>query len=386
MKINVLNVCNINSFLVLLLFFSFCSELDEIGKTVVLAEDMDIPAKEVYLTTMEEKAVVLDTALVSNGSFRFSFTDEFDPFKACIAYRNEDGGMSMVYFKNDDSDSASSSTYSEFFVVERGKTYLQGKGSLNNQHVFASVIDGEENKLIFNPGYEALGKIDNSSKQGYEEGITVVKKQAEDYPYSFLLMDRVYANRGTYKKQDLEYILSKTEGKVSESANAYNLGVYLKNLSDDYDPLKAFPILNKDGVYVTDYDRKKKLNMLILTATWSHASNLLLYYMNLEKQNFESEDLYIVDIDANEVKDWWWNVKGSKENNFVWDELNVPIPQRQLFLRLYACDGFPLVIFTDQNGKEVKRFYDEEYSNHKYKYNSKNLEEIKRFIENYLDN
>lgn len=43
-------------------------------------------------------------AKVSDGSFRFSFTEELDPFKACIAYLNDEGVMSMIYFMSDDPD------------------------------------------------------------------------------------------------------------------------------------------------------------------------------------------------------------------------------------------------------------------------------------------
>lgn len=378
---------NVNPFLFVILLFSFCSEPEEVGKTVILGKGISIPADKVYLTTMEERAIVLDSAKVSDGSFQFNFADEFDPFKAYIAYRTKEGKVSMVYFKNSDLDSADSFTYSEFFIVERGTTRLEGKESQNKQYVFASVVNGEENTLIFNPGYEVLGNVDNSSKERYEESVESIKKSVEDHPNSFLLIERVYADRGNYKKQDLEFILSKIKAKARQSAHAYNLGIYLKNLPDNYDPFKAFPLLNKEGVYVTDYDRKKKLNMLILTATWSHPSNLLLYYMDLEKQNFEIEDLHIVDIGLDEVADWWMEYKIVKGGDFIWDQLYVPPKMRQNFLRLHASNGFPLIIFTDQEGKEVKRFWDEEYRNIKnYKYNSKNLEEMKDFIRNYLNN
>ena len=375
----------IEFFVLFFLFLTFCSKPKELGKTVIIAENMDIPADKVYLTTMEKRALVLDSAKISDGSFQFNLTEEMDPFKAYIAYRNKEGKLSMVYFKNNDPDSADSFTYSEFFVVERGKTHLKGKAETNKQFVFASVIGGEENKLLFNPGYESLGNVDHISKERYEESFESVKKSVENYPFSFLLIEKVYANRGNYKKNDLQYILSKMNAKVIESTYGYNLGIYLKNLPDNYNPFKAFPVLNKENVYVTDYDRKEKLNMLILTATWSHSSNLLLHYMNLEKQNFEIEDLYVVDIGVDDLESWWWQIKGSKRNSFVWDEFYVPVERRQIFLGLHDCNGFPLIIFTNQEGKEIKRFWDEEYRNIKnYKYNSKNLEEMKSFIENYL--
>lgn len=104
--------------------------------------------------------------------------------------------------------------------------------------------------------------------------------------------------------------------------------------------------------------------------------------MDLEKQNFEIEDLHVVDIDVDDLESWWWQIKGSKRNSFVWEELYVPVERRQIFLGLHDCNDFPLIIFTN---KEVKRFWDEEYRNIKnYKYNRKNLEEMKSFIESYL--
>lgn len=248
-------------------FLIICSKPKKGGKTVVIAEKMVIPADKVYLTTMEERALVLDSAKISDGSFQFNLTEEMDPFKAYIVYRNKEGKLSMVYLKNNDPDSADSFTYSEFFIVERGKTHLKGKIETNKKNVFASAIGGEENKLIFNPGYESLGNVDNISKERYEESFESVKKSVENYPFSFLLMEKLYANRGNYKKNDLQYILSKMNANVIESTYGYNLSIYLKSLPDNYDPFKAFPILNKENVYVTDYDRKKKLNMLILTAT-----------------------------------------------------------------------------------------------------------------------
>ena len=374
-------------FLVLLaLFFESCSKPEEVGKTVIIAENLIIPSDKVYLTTMEKSAIVLDSAEVFDGSFRFDFAEEVDPFKACIAYRNLDGKTSMVYFKNNDRDSVDSFTYSEFFIVEQGTTRLEGRESSDKQHVFASVIDGEENRLIFNSDYKTLGYVDNSDEETYDETLASVKKSVGNFPYSYLLMKAVYANRGNYKKQDVEYILNKVKPEIRKSAHGYNLGIYLKKLPDNYNPLEAFPLLNKEGGYVTDYDRRKKLNMLVLTSTWSHPSTLLLYYMDLEKHNFERDDLYIVDIGADEVADWWLEYKVAKGGDFIWDQLYISPERRQIFLGLYACHGFPLVVFTDQEGKEVKRFWDETYTNIKdYKYDSKNLEEIKNFIKKYLD-
>lgn len=376
----------ISFFVLLVLFFESCSKPEEVGKTVIIIENLIIPSDKVYLTTMEKSAIVLDSAKVFDGSFRFDFAEEVAPFKACIAYRNLDGKTSMVYFKNNDPDSVDSFTYSEFFIVERGTTRLEGRGSSDKQYVFASVIDGKENKLIFNSNYETLGYVDNSDEETYDETLASVKQSVDNFPYSHLLMEAVYANRGSYKKQDLVYILDKVKPQVRKSAHGYNLSIYLKELPDNYNPLEAFPLLNKEGGYVTDYDRRKKLNMLILTTTWSYPSTLLLYYMDLEKHNFERDDLYIVDIGADEVADWWLECKGAKGGDFIWDQLYVPPQRRQIFFGLYAFRSFPLIVFTDKEGKEVKRFWDEEYLNIKdYKYDSKNLEDIKKFIEKYLD-
>ena len=365
------------------IFLVCCSEPEAPGKTIILGENMDIPADRVFLTNTDEKPRILDTAKVIGGTFTFNLADEYEPFRAYIVYLNSNGRYSMVYFID---DSQNSIPYSEFFVVEPGLTHILGRDKSGYQSAFASVQSGEENKLIFNPGYWNLGFVDNTSEATYKHTLARVKEHINAYPDSYLLLESVYESRGNYFKEDLAAVLASAGKKVSNSVSAINIQSYLDALPDNYNPLQAMPLLNRNNGFVTDYDRKEKLNMLIVTHSWFYPSILLMFYMNRDKEAFDIEDLAIVDIGAEEIEEWWTD-KVDQSGDVAWDQLYVPVKRRSLFFNLHGLNkGFPLIIFTNEQGKEIKRFYPNKFDKFSTEEKMAYLNQLKVFISDYLKN
>ena len=355
--------------------------------TVVEGRLLQITADKVYLTTMEKHASVIDSAIVNKGNFRFGFDKETTPFRACIAYRNPAGNIEIVRFlpgNKRTEDSRINAKALEFFIVESGKTVLEGTGvGQAGGGVYASVLGGVENSLVFerlpvfDVDYDGLGVVDLTDEPTYRKSITVVNNIVDEYPHSYLLLERIAVNRWMYRKQDIAKILSKFDRNLMESGLGQGLLGYMERLADNYSPTEPITLVDGQGKFVSGYDRKKSLNMMIFSKSYIHDTELFLFYLKQQQGEFQNDNLYIVDIDLNEMHEWWQSkLKDADEK--IWDQLHADRKETmQLIFDRYGAttSQLPWVIFTDNNGAVVGRIDG---------YDSETLSKCKDFIGEYF--
>lgn len=303
----------------ILLALVACRQQDK-AFTVIRGENIHVQGDKVYLTTGERNALVLDSAKVVGGTFRIVIPHEALHFRACLAYRDDVGKFDVFRFLDSDSaDSARHDRYhSDYLAIEAGVISIAGLTDFGGGQRYAFLKGHQENSLLFNPGFRIFNVLEDSLAEDYDKTVQKmdVLMRTDLFSRSMLVLERIWACRYLFSKRDLQAIVSSIDPKLNLSIYTEYLGRYLAQLPDNFDPNETILLDNGKGGKVNIYDRRKALNMLIFSATWSHPSALLLHYLKGEQQAFSHPDLYCVDIGLDEDKSWWESklINGHEKN------------------------------------------------------------------------
>ncbi len=350
-----------------------CAQPEE-PLTVIAGKGLSVPDGIIYLTTMERKALVIDSAVIHRGNFEFRFEKESEPFRACLLFKDSLEQYVAVHFAGNASEGDSDDDSVEYFMVERGSTFIEGIGQEAPDGFCATVTNPTENKLLFDPGYELLGFVDRQDSFMYSASVEAVKADVSKYPNSTLLFERIYHYRSDFKKEDLVEILGLSAPEISESPHLFNLNNYTKGLYDSYDPLKAVPLLSSKGGYDGSYDQRDELNMLVFSCTYIHPSELLLFYLEKRQNEFSRAGLYVADLDLTEIESFYEG-KLEKIGGRKWATLHATKEKRNVMMNRYHIEAFPSIIFTNKQGVEVKRIIG---------YGEDTIDRCKEFVEEYF--
>ena len=331
-----------------------------------------LPTEVVYLTTTETHALIIDSAQVSDGKFSFNIDNVKEPFKACIAYKDATGNTSVIRFKIPRQEYFEPGSISNFFVIERNDVTLR-REILDE---YATIEGGVENTIIFDEDYRDLTATDHSNiiDGNTKKLITGLIKR---HPDSYLLINWLFANRWKFTKRDIQELHQGMAPALRDSsANGYNLKIYIAQCPEHYDPSESIPLHTVAGRQVGNYDRMKKLNMLMFTTAYIHPAQLLLHYLPNHLNMLNSPNLHIVDVGIDELEEMW---RPRAEKQTYWESLHVSKEWRSMIIHrfdLWDFSNLPIVVFTDSTGNEVKRFenFDKEKSIQKYH----------QFVTNYL--
>jgi thiol-disulfide isomerase/thioredoxin len=324
----------------------------------------NIPDGKVYLTDALQWKTPVDSAECINGHFVFKIkTDSsFVPFLAAIHFADssKQAGISRLVFRNYTLGADSMKYSRDVFFLEKGTTTMEGD---NTASPFLRIFAGRETELLFQNQFTDfgwLGTIDPEKRLLAMEGF---KKQIRQHPFSYFLLQNIYASKEQYSNPELKDFLSLFSSDVQQSKPGIQLSNYLSFRPDPGSPYPVLMLLSPDNKQLPVIDTGAKLNMLVFWASWCSPCIKEIPLLKDIQRKYAGKGLHIVSISIDKNKEQW--KKALAQEKMSWQQLIIGNEMMEKTMALFGFVTIPLVIFTEGSGVEIKRIPDYDPENKK---------------------
>ena len=357
---------------VTILFFSLffllssCTERDRSASCDIIIEGRvkNIPDGKVYLADALQWKNPVDSAECINGHFVFTIkTDSsFVPFLAAIHFADssKQAGISRLIFRNHILGADSMNYSRDVFYLEKGTTTIEGDTTASP---LLRIFAGRETELLFQnqlTDFGWLGNLDSVKRLVTIEGF---KKQIRQYPFSYFLLQNIYASKEQYSNPELKGLLSLFSTDIQQSKAGIRLSNYLTIRPDPGSPYPDLMLLSSDNKLLPVIDTATKLNMLVFWASWCSPCRKEIPLLKYLYKKYAGRGLNIVSISIDEYNDRW--KLALEQENMSWPQLIISKEKMQETKEVFSFTTIPLVIFTDSSGREIGRIPDYDPDNKK---------------------
>lgn len=360
-------------FFFLLLFVLSCKSKTENNQSEIIIEGnvLNVPEGKIYLSESNKWRTPIDSAIISNGHFIFTLKNHssFEPFVAAIHFWDSSGVTRLIY-RNHTLAADSMKFATDVFFLEPGQTIISGD---NNTPPFLRVFAGNENELMYKNQFVDFGWIENLDGPEKIAKIETFKKIIQQNRSSLFLLQSIYQSREQYSKEQLANIFSLFSDKVRSTRSGELFKNYLSIRPDDGEPLPNLLLENTEDSLRHIFNPSSKVNMLVFWASWCTPCLKEIPMLKEIKKDYPGKDFNMISISIDENKNKW--LKAVSTYNMSWPQVHVSPKKIEKVYDQFQFKTIPLVIFTDQDGREIKRFPD---------YDPENRELYREVISKYI--
>jgi thiol-disulfide isomerase/thioredoxin len=350
------NIWKITSLISISFFFLIaCKDKKTSSEIVIEGQINNIPDGKIYLTEAHHWQVPLDSTICKSGSFKFRISPDsaFVPYMASINFPDSSTSskVKQLLFRNymlgDDSMDHSSNA----FYLEKGHTRIEGD---NAKPPFLRVFAGKETDIMYRNERTDFGWLGNLDTIRRSQRIASFKKQIKSNPYSYFLLQHIYNAKEQYSKEEIYQILALFDKDVERSRLGEQFKMYLTNRPDTDEPFPNLSLLRPDNQRQNIISYRSKVNMLVFWASWCGPCRIEIPALKEIHAQYKREELNIVSISIDEKKDNW--TKALDQEKMLWEQYIVDSNKIDEVQQQFNFSAIPLVVFTDNKGKEIKRF------------------------------
>ncbi|WP_293943846.1 MULTISPECIES: TlpA disulfide reductase family protein [unclassified Sphingobacterium] len=342
-------------------------------RSVIEGEVIGIPSSKLYLVDAYQWRNKLDSAEYKEGKFKFVIKDNKEPFLASIVYFTKENKMHRLAFINNEL----SKNNSVAFMTDDGLIKIRGDwtGVTSIFNLKPLKIEAGKQNRFYQQNYpKNIGIINDESPQKHTESFNDTRRLVKENPYAFYLFGELYNNKSSFTNKELEELLIMFDDRVKKSTKAAELNKYLMTRKEVNQLTSLLILKNSNNIVKEGINKNKKLNMLIFWASWCVPCRSEIPLLKNIKNSITSQDFYMASISIDKTRSNW--LKALKEENMEWDQFIIETNDFNRIKMEYDCSAIPLIIFTDQTGKILKRT--EGFSENL-------LEEYRNFIKSALE-
>lgn len=342
-------------FLWFVLFIS-CNPKQEIRSSDIIIEGKisGVPDGKIFLVESRKWKSPIDSTIITNGNFIFKInpSSTFSPFLAAIHYWNETN-VTRLRYRNHTLDNDSLNFYTDAFYLEPGTIKIAGN---NNNIPYLRIYAGNENELLFKNQFEDFGWIGNLDSIKRLEKINNFKKSIQQNSSSYFLLESIYRSKEQYVKEELTtlFFLFNKDVRQSKEGNAFQK--YIAIRPNDNASLPNLSLLTPNNNVQNIINPTAKINMLVFWASWCAPCRKEIPLLKAIQKKFSSVGLQITSISIDEKKENWLHAVAQEKMD--WPQVHVPLEKIDAVQNQFRFITIPLIIFTDNNGREIKRFAD----------------------------
>ncbi|RZJ98977.1 MAG: TlpA family protein disulfide reductase, partial [Flavobacterium sp.] len=275
------------------------------------------------------------------------------PFMAAIHFvdSSKPSKVGALLFRNYMFGADSNKYTGDAFYLEKGYTRIEGD---NGKPPFLRVFANRENDIFFKNQRTDFGWPGNQDSANRLKRIAFFKEEIRKHPFSFFLLQSIYANKEQYAEEELLEILSLFDKDVQASKVADQLRTYLANRTDADQLLPNLRFVNTANQRVPIFDSNSKLTMLIFWASWCGPCRLEIPVLKEIQKQYKNKGLHLVSISIDNNWNNWQ--KAIEQEEMPWEQLLVEENKKEEVQQQFNFKAIPLIVFTDNRGKEVQRF------------------------------
>jgi len=310
-----------------------------------------VPDGKIYIADARKWKTPIDSTNIKDGQFQFK-TKINSPFLAAIHYWDSSKVKRMLY-RNHTLGADSMQTSTDAFFVEPGNTSINGD---NSKPPYLLIFAGKENELLFSNQFLDFGWVGNLDSVKRLQKIAAFKKTIQHNPFSFFLLESIYHSGEQYSKTELKSFLSLFNTDVQQSKEGVAFKKYIAIRSDDNAPLPNLLLLTPENTSLSIVDTTATINMLVFWASWCTPCRKEVPLLKVIEKKYNGTGLKIISISIDEKKDQWLKAVAYEKMN--WPQVHVPLTQIADVQNQFRFITIPLIIFTNNKGREIKRFAD----------------------------
>lgn len=316
----------------------------------------NLPNGKVYLIDAYNWKVVLDSAIATDGHFKFHVKSDssFSPFLAGIYYPDSSFKeyhqiRQLVYLNSYKPKGKGIIGTAGFFVGPEG-AIIEGEIDLNH-NVLPKVSAGKDNELYQRLLGKQFGYIKNIDSIERVNRIRYFKSYIAKNPSSYFLFREILYNKEDYTEMELEELMHLFDKDIQKSILGRYLRVYLTNRTDLNTPYSNLVLLDAKHTKHEIINLKAKLNMLIFWASWCGPCRQEIPYLKKVYKNFKDKGLHMASISIDEDQGNWQ--RALLEENTDWQQLVVQKDHIMSVKQQFNFNSIPLIILTDSSGKKL---------------------------------
>ncbi len=359
-------------YIILFVLLSCNSKKETTSPDIIIEGNITgVPDGKIFLVESRKWKTPVDSTTISNGHFKFvtGAGKDFSPFLAAIHYWDSSNVKRLLYRNNTlGDDSMQYST--DAFYIEPGNITISGD---NNKPPYLRIVAGKENELLFNNQFVDFGWIANLDPEKRLQKIASFKKIIQQNPFSFFLLESIYRSGEQYSKTELKTIFSLFNADVQQSKEGDAFKKYIAIRPDDDAPFPNLLLPTPDNAAHLIFDTTAKINMLVFWASWCAPCRKEVPLLKEIERKYNNAGLKIISISIDEKKEQWLKAVSYEKMN--WPQVQVPLEQIEDVQNQFRFITIPLIIFTDNKGREIKRFAD---------YDPDNVSAYESLINNYI--
>lgn len=340
---------------------------------IIKGSEMNIPSNRVYLSHSSKWNVFIDSADVVDGNFIFNLGKDVEPFMATIVYLDSEGNHVSLSIVNPYSNVGAGSSKYSFFMLENGVTNLTGTTDPRGDCCYASVGEGVENSLLLKTQNRNIGGLVTTDETSYNLSINRVKLFVKEHPDSFYLLQNIMMSKIHYRKEDLQDVFDHFNEFVKRSKYGILVREYLRRRLSLNEVTRPLSLRNDKGLFIADINKAGRLNMMVFWASWCKPCRSEIPQIKEIFKRYENNGLNLVSISLDEDEGMWR--KALEYERMNWDQFIIPKDSLEIVRDQYNFNAIPLVVFTNETGKELARFSG---------FDVHNIDKYKEFIESEL--
>lgn len=343
------------------LFLFSCKQQQPVNEIIIEGSVKNIPNGKVYLTEAHRWKIPLDSAVCSNGHFKFVIKPDsaFAPYMASIYFSDssKSSGLTSLIFRNHMLKADSLKFAVNAFYLEKGHTNIEGD---NNAATNLRVFAGRETDLLYNPALSDFGWLGNLDANRRAEKISFIKLQIKKYPYSYYLLEGIKGAKEQYLTKEMEDILKLFNADVQQSNIVKQISVYLTSRHDSNKPYPNLSLVNPANERHTILDSNAKLNMLVFWASWCGPCRKEIPALKKLYLQYHKKGLNLVNISIDDNKANW--LQAVNQEKMDWPQYIVDKENIEKVRKQFNFSAIPFILFADKTGNEVKKIvgYDEQ--------------------------
>lgn len=310
----------------------------------------------IYLTEAHRWEKILDSTVATGGRFAFHFTPDstFYPIKASIRYQDSSfkSRSQLLFFRNE----FRAKNFESAFFLEQGTIEISEDSiSVPTKYgMHARIKAGRENDLLYKNPLSGFGRIGNYTGAKRTERLNSFAERIRQQPYSYLHLQYIYDNKEEYTEDELRDLLSYFDDDVQASALGNLFRTYFTLRNDADKPYQDLSLISTDQRRHSIIDKSASLNMLVFWASWCGPCRQEIPLLKELRAKYPEKSLSLVSISIDEDPERW--KKALNEEKMGWPQFVADSGKVEQIRQTFNFNAIPMVIFTDSQGKEIKRF------------------------------
>jgi thiol-disulfide isomerase/thioredoxin len=338
-----------------ILLSTACKQNEVPTEVIIEGHVKNLPDGMLYLVEAHNWQTSLDSTVVRDGQFAFRLKADssFSPFLASLQFSDSTSPTKVqtLVFRNFTMGADSNKYGYAAFFLEPGLTRIEGDLLAEEKlRVFA----GKETELLYNKALSEFGWLGNLDSAHRHRRIEFYKSQIRRHSFSHYLLSGIYNAKEQYSKQELSDILAVFDNHVQASKAAKDIRTYLALRPDPDEPVANLFLVNAKGERRNIIDNSARLNMLVFWASWCGPCRREIPALKQIFSQYAGRGMKMVSISIDENKEQWQAALEKERMN--WAQFIVDSNQIQKVKQQYNFAAIPLVVFTDGQGNEIKRF------------------------------